>query len=75
MKKNNLLQRLLISHDDGWSVLSNGSYESIEPFKKGKQYATISEKLIPVLIQKGMNEKEIEQVMKINPKKCFAFMD
>lgn len=75
MKKNNLLHRLLISHDDGWSVLSNGSYDSIEPFKKGKQYATISEKLIPVLIQKGMNEKEIEQVMKINPKKCFALKD
>lgn len=75
MKKSNLLHRLLISHDDGWSVLSNGSYKSIEPFKKGKQYATISEKLIPVLIQKGMNEKEIEQVMKINPKKCFALMD
>lgn len=75
MKQHKLLHRLLISHDDGWSVLSNGSYKSIEPFKKGKQYATISEKLIPVLVQRGMNEKEIEQVMKTNPRICFALKD
>ncbi len=75
MKQHKLLHRLLMSHDDGWSVLSNGSYNSIEPFKKGKQYATISEKLIPVLLQRGMNEKEIEQVMKTNPRICFALKD
>jgi phosphotriesterase-related protein len=75
MKQHKLLNRLLISHDDGWSVLSNGSYDSIEPFKKGKQYATISEKLIPILLQKGMNQKEIEQVMKTNPRICFAIKE
>ena len=75
MKQNKLLNRLLISHDDGWSVLSNGSYDSIELFKKGKQYATISEKLIPILLQNGMNQKEIEQVMKTNPRICFALKE
>ncbi|MGZ5254998.1 MAG: phosphotriesterase family protein [Flavitalea sp.] len=74
MKKNNLLNRLLISHDDGWSVLSNGSYENIEPFQNGnsKLYSTIPQKLVSLLIQKGMSKKEIEQLMKINPQVCFG---
>ena len=75
LRKYKLLNRLLISHDDGWSVLSNGTYENIEPFKKVKQYATISEKLIPYLLKKGMNKNEIEQIMTTNPKKCFALQD
>lgn len=74
MKNNNLLHRLLISHDDGWRVLSNGSYDRIEPFKNGNtnQYSTISQKLVPLLIQKGMSKMDIDQLMKINPTACFG---
>jgi phosphotriesterase-related protein len=74
MKQHNLLDRLLISHDDGWSVLSNGSYYKIETFKKNSNllYTTIPQKLLPMLLKRGMTEQEIQLVMTTNPSRCFA---
>ena len=62
MKKHNLLHRLLISHDDGWSVLQNGSYDSLELFKNGNKtpYGTIFTELIPALRSQGLSNQELE---------------
>jgi phosphotriesterase-related protein len=60
-KKKNLLHRLLISHDDGWSVLINGSYDSLETYKNGNSvpYRTISGKLLPLLKRNGFTDRTL----------------
>ncbi len=76
-KENNLLHRLLISHDDGWSVLSNGSYDSLELFNNGNTipYLSITTKLLPLLKKKGFTDENIRQVMKDNPASCFGLKE
>jgi phosphotriesterase-related protein len=74
MKRNNLLHKIILSHDDGWAVLSNGSYERLELFGNGNTipYSTIHTKLIPVLKSKGITGAEVELIMRGNVIKCFA---
>ena len=76
-KEKKILHKLLISQDDGWSVLSNGSYDTLELFKNGNSaaYNTIATKLIPLLKKKGFSEPEISQLMKLNPVNCFALKE
>jgi len=73
-KEKNLLQKLLISQDDGWSVLSNGRYDLLELFDNGNiaPYESILMKLIPALKKKGFSDQEITLLMKTNPVNCFA---
>jgi phosphotriesterase-related protein len=74
MKRNGLLHRVLLSHDDGWSVLVNGSYEALDLFKNGNQkpYTTISEKLLPKLRANGFTKSDINLIMVENPSKAFS---
>lgn len=74
MKKNNVLNKIILSHDDGWAVLSNGSYDKLELFGNGNDvpYTTIFSKLIPLLKTGGMSEREIELIMKENVVRCFS---
>ena len=73
-KEKNLLHRLLISQDDGWSVVSNGSYDLLELFDNGNiaPYESILVKLIPALKKKGISDQEINLLMRTNPVNCFA---
>ena len=77
LKKASLLHRLLISHDDGWSVPANGSYNTLELFKNGNNvpYTAIPDKLIPALKLHGFTDREIEIVTKVNPVQCFAIKE
>jgi phosphotriesterase-related protein len=75
LKENKLLHRLIISHDDGWSVVKNGSYSQLELFKKGEPYLTITKTLIPILRSKGFSKEEINQLMNVNPIRCFEIGD
>jgi predicted metal-dependent phosphotriesterase family hydrolase len=74
MKENDLLHMILLSHDDGWAVNSNGSYDSVELFANGNSvpYSTIHKNLIPLLREKGLTKDEIELVMRKNVIRCFA---
>ena len=74
LKRNNVLNRVILSHDDGWAVLSNGSYKELELFGNGNlnPYTTIFSRLIPLLKKEGMTDAEIDLIMKENVVKCFA---
>ena len=66
MKENDLLHRVLISHDAGWyrPGEENGG--------KIRGYTYIFTTLIPALKQNGFTEAEINQLMETNPAKAFA---
>lgn len=66
MKKENCLQRVLLSHDAGW----------YDPGKPGggefRPYTALFRKMIPAMEQEGFAEEEIVQVMQKNPANAFA---
>lgn len=66
MRDNNLLNRVLLSHDAGW-------YQPAED-KGGKVrgFTTLFNKLIPALQQQGFTEEEIKQLLVLNPAKAFT---
>jgi phosphotriesterase-related protein len=65
LKQNNLLNKVLISHDAGW----------YDPAKKDggtfRGYTTLFEKLIPALREEKFSEAEIQQIFITNPSKAF----
>jgi phosphotriesterase-related protein len=65
LKENNLIKRVLLSHDAGW----------YDPGKKNggdyRGYTTLFEKLIPFLRKENFSEKEINQLLVINPSEAF----
>ncbi len=78
MRKEGLLNRVLISHDDGWAVkadeVDGERRVQLDLFKNGNTapYHTIFEKLIPNLYSWGFTRKDIKQIMVKNPRKAFA---
>ena len=66
MKNNNLLNKVLLSHDAGWydpAKENGGEYRG---------YTTLFEKLIPLLRNENYSEKEIDQLLVINPAQAFT---
>jgi phosphotriesterase-related protein len=66
MKQNHLLDKVLISHDSGWyrpGEQNGGEYNG---------YTTIFEKFIPMLKNEKFSEKEIQQILILNPKEAFT---
>jgi len=66
LKDNNLLNKVLLSHDAGWydpGKENGGNYRG---------YATLFEKLIPLLRNENYSEKEINQLLVINPSQAFT---
>jgi phosphotriesterase-related protein len=78
MRKEGLLDKVLISHDDGWAVnaeeVAGEKRVQLDLFKNGNTlpYHTIFEKLIPNLYSWGFTPKDIKQIMVKNPRKAFA---
>lgn len=74
LKQHHLLHRLLLSHDDGFAVLDNGSYQKLELFGNGNSsaYRTIPNKLIPLLTAKGVTATELDLLMRVNIVNCFG---
>ncbi len=61
LKKNGYLNQILLSHDAGW-------YRVGEPGGGDfKGFTTISEKLIPLLKNKGYDDADIEKLLRVNP--------
>jgi phosphotriesterase-related protein len=66
MKVNHLLNKVLLSHDAGW-------YHPGEPNGGNfRGYTALFEKLIPILKTEGFTEKEIRQLLVINPAEAFT---
>jgi phosphotriesterase-related protein len=66
MKENDLLTRVLLSHDAGWyhpGEENGGEYRG---------YTTLFEKLIPQLIKENFSKKEIDQLLVTNPAEAFT---
>lgn len=65
LKDCNLLNKVLLSHDSGWydpGKDNGGEYRG---------YTTLFEKLIPLLRNENYSEKEINQLLVINPSQAF----
>ncbi|MDZ7604492.1 MAG: phosphotriesterase [Cyclobacteriaceae bacterium] len=75
LKQNNLLQKVLISHDDGWAVVNHGQ-DSITFDRFGERpeapYSAIFEKLIPKLLESGFTLADIDQLLVHNPSEAFS---
>jgi phosphotriesterase-related protein len=66
MKNENLLNKLLFSHDAGWykpGQIDGGNFRG---------FTDIEYHLIPALLESGLNERDIKQLFEINPAKAFA---
>ena len=76
-KEHSLLDKLLLSHDDGWSVGHTNGELKLELFRNGnkKPYRTISEKLIPELYAHGFNSTQIDLLLIENPKKVMTIVN
>jgi len=76
LKENNLLNKLLISHDDGWAVNKNDhtGLVTLSLFANGNTapYQTIFTKLKPFLLKRGFTEKDFAIIMNKNPGTAFA---
>jgi len=66
MKENKLLNKVLLSHDAGW--YRPGEADG----GKFRGFATLFEKLVPMLKKEGFSEKEINQLLITNPANAFA---
>jgi phosphotriesterase-related protein len=66
MKQNQLLDKVLISHDSGWyspGKQNGGEY---------KGYTTIFEKFVPLLKIEKFSENEIHKLLVVNPQEAFT---
>jgi phosphotriesterase-related protein len=75
LKRRELLHRVLISHDDGWSV------DGEEPTGAGltlfgngnpRPYENIFTRLIPDLQANGFDQSDIQKLTELNPAQAFA---
>jgi len=66
MKDNNLLHKVLLSHDAGWYDVKGLMGNRFRP------YTAIFSYLLPALKQEGITEEEINQLMVENPKKAYT---
>ena len=66
LKDNDLLNKILLSHDAGWY---HPGQENGGDFRG---YTTIFEKLVPLLMKENFSEEEINQLLVINPSEAFT---
>ncbi|WP_284216590.1 hypothetical protein [Agaribacter marinus] len=64
-KQNNILDRILLSHDAGW-------YDPQRPEQSIKPFTHIFTKLIPQLMKRGFTMEDIDQLLTVNPARAFG---
>lgn len=73
LKKAGLLSRVLISHDDGWSVDNEAGTIRLNYFKSaGTPYRTIERELLPQLLAAGLTPAEMDKLLVENPRRAFT---
>ena len=77
LEEHGLLSKLLLSHDDGWAVVSNNGEISLTPFENGNDtpYQTISEVLLKKLYARGFTKEQMDVIFIENPKLAFGLSD
>ncbi|XOV91075.1 MAG: phosphotriesterase [Bacteroidota bacterium] len=66
LKSQNLLHRVLISHDSGWYTVGD------ENESMGRLFTPVFQYVIPELKRRGFTDQDIEQLLIINPQIAFA---
>lgn len=66
MKENNVLGKVLLSHDAGWY------HPGEEKGGEYRGYTTLFTKLLPLLRKENFSEKEIHQILVTNPSEAFT---
>jgi phosphotriesterase-related protein len=73
LKNAGLLSRVLISHDDGWSVDDEAGTIRLNYFKAaGTPYRTIEEELIPQLLAAGLTPAEVDGLLIEQPRQAYT---
>ncbi len=75
LKQNGLLEKVLISHDDGWAVVNHGQDSiTFERFgnRHEKPYSAIFDLLVPRLKEAGFTETDINKLLIHNPANAFS---
>ncbi len=73
LKNAGLLSRVLLSHDDGWSVDNEGGAIRLNYFKAaGTPYRTIAAELIPQLLAAGLTPAEVDGLLIENPRRALT---
>ena len=74
MKDAGVLHRLLLSHDDGWSLDEDAEELELTLFGNGNKtpYQTIGRLLEPALIERGFTHEEMEQLLVLNPREVLT---
>jgi phosphotriesterase-related protein len=75
LKREDVLGRVLMSHDDGWAVEGEAPEQApLRLFDNGNRrpYASIFERLLPDLRDAGFTENEIHGLMVANPSKALG---
>ncbi|WP_285008431.1 phosphotriesterase family protein [Pedobacter faecalis] len=69
LKQQNLLNKVILSHDDGFAVVNNQGKISFEAYRKNNDtiYTSIQTTLQPALIKAGFSEKDLTTLMHNNP--------
>ena len=63
-KQNDILHRVLISHDAGW-------YDPQKDIQEIQPFTAIFEQLLPALIEKGFTSADIHLLLSVNPAKAY----
>ena len=66
MKENNMLGKVILSHDAGWY------HPGEEKGGEYRGYTTLFKKLIPLLKNENFSKKEIHQLLVSNPAEAFT---
>jgi phosphotriesterase-related protein len=73
LKNEELLHRLLLSHDDGFAVTKTETGAKFDAYKNGNTapYQSIFNTLKPALLSRGITEDDFNTITKKNPVKAF----
>lgn len=74
LKNKKLLEKVLISHDDGWAIIQNADGSiGFELFGNGneKPYSTIFDYLFPQLVDSGFTPADFDQLLINNPAQAY----
>jgi phosphotriesterase-related protein len=65
LKKHHMLEQVLISHDAGWYTVGASDQSKFKP------YTAIFDHFIPLLLQSGFTQEEIDLLLIKNPQRAY----
>jgi phosphotriesterase-related protein len=72
LKQNNLLHRVLLSADDGWTVEGKPRGENLKLIGNDAPYIILLTRFVPLLRENGYTDGEVDILIRTNPARAFA---